>query len=151
MNVKIQDIMTAQVMTATPHQTFAHVKSVLNRNQGSCLPVVGPNREPVGIITASDLLGQHPDNQPISKFMSTKIFTVPSTSDVSLAARIMRKHHIHHVIVTEKNEVVGLVSAYDLLQLVEDHRFVVKNPPDVSSKKKGGRRRQELMSEGTEE
>ncbi len=139
--------MIEQVMTATPHQTFAHVKSVLTKNKGNCLPVVGPDLEPVGIITATDLLGDHAENQPISQFMSKKVFTIPSTSDVSLAARIMRKHHIHHVVVTDKNAVVGMISAYDLLQLVEDHRFVMKNPPDVSQKKKGGQRRKELLSE----
>ncbi len=45
------------------------------------------------------------------------------------------------VVVTEENKVVGLVSSFDLLRLVEDHRFVMKNPP-TESKKKGGQRRQ---------
>lgn len=147
MNAKVRDLMVNQVMTATPHQTYAHVKDVLAKHRASCLPVVGPEGEPVGIITASDLLVEHADATPISKFMSTKVYTVPEYSDVSLAARIMRNHHIHHVVVTNEQKLVGIISSFDLLELVEDHRFVMKNAPDVSKKKKGGKRRKEELSE----
>ena len=147
MNAKVRDLMVHQVMTATPHQTYSHVKEVLAKNRGSCLPVVGPEGEPVGIITASDLLEGHADATPISNFMSTKVYTVPEYSDVSLAARIMRNHKIHHVVVTNEQKLVGIISSFDLLALVEDHRFVMKNAPDVSKKKKGGKRRQEEMNE----
>ncbi|MGI9519371.1 MAG: CBS domain-containing protein [Pirellulaceae bacterium] len=143
MNAKVKDLMISQVMTATPHQTFGHVKSVLSSNRGSCLPVVNSDGEPVGMVTASDLLDDHSDNTPISTFMTEKIYTVPEYGDVSLAARIMRNHKIHHVVVTDKQKVVGIISSFDLLQLVEDKRFVMKNAPDVSQKKKGGKRRKE--------
>ena len=73
--------------------------------------------------------------------MSDGVFTVPQYSDVSLAARMMRNHKIHHVVVTHEKLVVGLISSYDLLKLVEDHRFAMKNPPG-ESKQKGGKRRQ---------
>ena len=32
-------------------------------------------------------------------------------------------------LVTHEQRVVGLLSAFDLLKLVEDHRFAMKNPP----------------------
>ena len=51
-----------------------------------------------------------------------------------IAARIMRNHHIHHVVVTEKKKAVGIVSAYDLLRLVEDHRFTAKAAPTAGKK-----------------
>ena len=151
MNAKVSDLMAAQVMTATPHQTFDHVKSVLASNRGSCLPVVGPQEEPLGIVTANDLLGGHAGNSTVSSFMTKKVYTIPENSDVSLAARIMRNHHIHHVVVTRKQAVCGIISSFDLLKLVEDHRFVMKNAPDISQKKKGGKRRQhEVVGDDSE-
>jgi signal-transduction protein with cAMP-binding, CBS, and nucleotidyltransferase domain len=51
----------------------------------------------------------------------------------------MRNHKIHHVIVTHEHHVVGVISAFDLLKLVEDHRFVAKNPP-TASERKGSKR-----------
>lgn len=141
MNAKIDDLMTAQVMTTTPHQTFAHVKKILRDHHASCIPVVDSDHKPIGMVTASDLLTDRADSVPVSDFMSKNVLTVPKYGDVSLAARVMRNHKIHHVVVTEENKVVGLVSSFDLLRLVEDHRFVMKNPP-TESKKKGGKRRQ---------
>ncbi len=58
----------------------------------------------------------------------------------SIAARIMRNHGIHRVVVTHEHKVVGMLSAFDLLKLVEDHRYVAKNPP-TPSKRKGNKRR----------
>jgi len=147
MNAKVDDLMIAKVMTTTPSQTFEHVKRVLSENRGSCIPVVNADHEPVGIVSASDFLEDRPAGTPISQFMTTKIYTVPQYADVSLAARIMRNHHIHHLVVTNEKKVVGIVSSFDLLRLVEEHRFVMKNAPDVSKRKGGKRRKEELAGE----
>jgi signal-transduction protein with cAMP-binding, CBS, and nucleotidyltransferase domain len=53
-----------------------------------------------------------------------------------IAARIMRNKKIHHVLVTHEKKLVGILSAYDLLKLVEEHRYVAKNAPTPSSKGK---------------
>jgi CBS domain-containing protein len=60
---------------------------------------------------------------------------VPKYDDVSIAARVMRNHRIHHVVVTHEQAVVGVLSAFDLLKLVEGHRYVAKNPPTPSRRK----------------
>ena len=40
----------------------------------------------------------------------------------------------HIGIVTEDKKVVGMVSSFDLLRLVEDHRFTMKQGPTPSRK-----------------
>lgn len=147
MNVTVDDLMVARVMTTTPHQTYGHVKRVLNEHSVSCMPVVNGEQEPVGIVSTTDFLEERSDETPVGQFMTTKIFTVPRYADPSLAARIMRNHHIHHVVVTDEKKVVGIVSSFDLLRLVEDHRFTMKNPPDVSKSKRGKRTKEELSGE----
>lgn len=147
MNIKIAELMTERVMTATPHQSFAHVRQLMQDHNVSCLPVAGPEGEPVGIITTRDLLGGHADGTPVSQFMTSTVYTVPLYGDPSLAARVMRNHHIHHVIVTHERQIAGILSAFDLLKLVEDHRFTMKNPPTVSSRKGGRRKKDELAAE----
>lgn len=138
MNVDIDQIMTSPVMTATPHQSTGHVRKVMADNGISAMPVVNTEGEPVGIVTAADMLTDHADGSPISGFMSEPVYTVPRYDGPHIAARVMRNHRIHHVVVTENKKVVGMVSAYDLLQLVEDHRFQAKQGPTPS--KKGNRR-----------
>jgi CBS domain-containing protein len=71
--------------------------------------------------------------------MTEKVYTVPKYDDVSVAARIMRNHQIHRVVVTHEQKVVGVISAFDLLQLVESHRYVAKNPPSESGRKRSKR------------
>ncbi len=134
MNAKVHDVMKEGVMTTTPSQTIGHVRQVMTKHKIGCMPVVGPEDEPVGVITRSDLLRDHADGTPVSKVMPRKVYTVPQYADVSVAARIMRNQHIHHVVVTHEKKVVGIVSSFDLLVLVEEHRFVSKNAPRKQKK-----------------
>ena len=135
MNVDVDQIMRHPVMTATRHQSIGHVRKVMSEHRISAMPVVDTDHQPVGMVTASDLLEDHPDGAPISGIMSKPVYTVPRYDGPHIAARLMRNHHLHHVVVTENKQVVGIISAYDLLKLVEDHRFVAKQPPTPPKKR----------------
>ena len=132
MNIKIADVMHRSVVTTVPHKSLGHVRDIMARNHISSVPVVNSENEVVGIITTSDLAKGHDDGTPISHIMPEQVYSVPAYSDVHIAARIMRNHHIHHLVVTHEREIVGVLSSFDLLQLVEDHRFAFKNPPTPS-------------------
>ena len=105
----------------------------------SAMPVVDTEGEPVGIVTAADLLIDRPDGTPIGNFMSRPVYTVPRYDGPHIVARIMRNHRLHHVVVTENKAVVGIVSASDLLQLVEDRRFTAKQAPTPPRRPRGRR------------
>lgn len=140
MSVKVEELMTKSVVTAQPHQSVEHVRNMLERNSISSVPVVDSDGHPVGIVSSTDLVRELKPAAPISQIMTEKVFTVPQYDDTSIAARVMRNHKIHHVVVTHEQKVVGMLSAFDLLQLVESHRYVAKNAP-TPSKRKGGKRR----------
>jgi len=99
----------------------------MQRNRILAIPVVGPEGEAVGIVSATDLIGNPKDGAPISQIMTERVYKVPAYNDVSVAARVMRKHRIHHVVVTHEQKVVGIISSFDLLKLVEGRRFEMKN------------------------
>lgn len=136
MTVKIADLMSKRVITSTPHQSVGHVRDVMARNKVHSLPIVGPEKEPLGIVTTTDLARRVKDTSPVSRIMARDIVVVPAYNDVSVAARIMRKHGIHHVVVTHEKKVVGLISSFDLLKLIEGKRFVMSNAPTPSKKHK---------------
>ena len=136
MNAKVDDVMVSQPIVGRPHDEVASVRKRMREHRIQSLPIVGPDGEPEGIVSASDLLEELPDTKPVSQLMSRKVYTVPRYEGVHIAARIMRNHRIHHLVVTHENEVVGIVSAYDLLSLIEDHRFVRKNAPTPSKRKR---------------
>lgn len=139
MNAKIADLMSEAVVTTEPHVSVDRVRRILQRNKVSALPVVDSDGEPVGIVSATDLVPGLKAESPIRTVMTETVYTVPKYDDVSVAARIMRKHHIHRVVVTHEKQVVGVISAFDLLELVEGHRWVPKNPPSEPRRGKGRR------------
>ena len=139
MNVKVADLMSESVVTSEPHASVDHVRQMLQRNKVGAVPIVDAEGEPVGIVSSTDLIASLKPESPVSKIMTEKVYTVPKYDDVSIAARIMRNHKIHRVVVTHERKVVGMISAYDLLELVEGHRWVAKQPPSESKRKKSKR------------
>ncbi len=140
MNVKIADLMKEQVVTAQPHHTLDHVRKMMSRNKVHVIPVVGSDEELHGIVSSSDLLDDVKGGSLVSQVMTKKVYNVPQYEDVHIAARVMRNHHVHHVVVTHEQKVVGILSAFDLLRLVEDHRFVMKGAPTPSTRRPKARR-----------
>jgi CBS domain-containing protein len=129
MNTKIRDVMSTHAISVQPHHTLGHARSLLQKHRIGTLPVIGTEQSAVGIISASDLLGDVSDNAKVSEYMTKRVYCIPEYNDVSAAARVMRKHHIHHVVVTNDKQVCGIISAFDLLALIEDKRFTAKNAP----------------------
>jgi signal-transduction protein with cAMP-binding, CBS, and nucleotidyltransferase domain len=139
MNAKVQDLMTESVVTTEQHRTIDHVRGIMERNKIGVIPIVDSDGRAKGIVSATDLVPELNGRSPIGTIMSAKVHTVPEYDEVSTAARVMRNHRVHHLIVTREKQVVGVVSAFDLLRLVEDHRYVAK-PAPTRSKRKGSKR-----------
>jgi CBS domain-containing protein len=138
-SVKVAELMSDSVVTTEPHKSIDHVRGMIGKSKVGAIPVVNTDGEPVGIVSSTDLISELNGSSPISSVMTEKVYTVPKYDDVSIAARVMRNHRIHRVVVTHEKKVVGILSAFDLLKLVEEHRYVAKNPP-TSSKRKGSKR-----------
>ena len=139
MNVKIDELMTDSVVSTEPHKTIDHVRRMMERNKVGAIPVIDSEGRPVGIVSVTDILPDTNGSSPVSTIMTEKVFTVPRYDDVSTAARVMRNHKIHRVLVTHEQRVVGVLSAFDLLKLVEGRRFVDRNAP-TGSKRRGPQR-----------
>jgi predicted transcriptional regulator len=144
MTIKVQDLMTSNVITAQAHQTVGQIKGKMSNRSLSNVPVVSANNTPIGVVSSSDLLAADKEGTPISNIMTEKVYTIPEYEDVSVAARMMHNHKIHHLIVTQEQKVVGVISSFDLLKLIEGHRFVMKNAPTPKSRGVGKRTKAEM-------
>jgi len=136
MNVKISDLMSDRVIAAQPHHTVEHVRALMDNNGISAVPVLDSDGEPVGIVTSTDLVADRSPSTRVNTFMTDSVKVIPAYNDVSAAARAMRNAKVHHMVVTHEKKVVGILSSFDLLKLVEDHRFVMKAAPTPSGKSK---------------
>ena len=138
MNVKVEEVMVTQVISTHERKSIGHARDIMQKNNVHSLPIVNGDNKVVGIITINDIVEGVSDDTTVNLVMSKKVLTIPKYSGIHVAARIMRNHHIHHLVVTHEKELVGVLSSLDLLQFVEEHRFVSKNAP-TESKKSGGR------------
>ena len=134
MNVKVKDLMVASPITTHQHVSVERIKEIMKKNKIHSIPIVNNDDELEGIVTSNDLVEEISDETQVRHIMTKKVLTVPQYSKVHIAARIMRNHHIHHLAVTHEKKIVGVLSAFDLLSLVEDHRFEIKNAPSKSKK-----------------
>lgn len=138
MNITVDDIMVPEVLTIDSDQTVGAAREMMVRHSVHALPIVDAQGHAAGIITSNDMLENVPDDSLVGTMSESKVYTVPRYDGVHVAARVMRNHKIHHIIITDDKKVVGILSAFDLLRLVEDHRFTMKNAPTPSKRKKAG-------------
>ena len=61
--------------------------------------------------------------------MTRDVITVPQSDPVHAAAGMMRSSNVHHLVVTHEDEIVGILSTFDLLKVIEEHRFGVGEAP----------------------
>lgn len=128
--------MATNVIVTSPHKSIEHVKNVMKTNKISAVPVVNPQNEPLGIITSNDFSQVLNNQSPISTLLhESHLYQIPAYNNVDVAAKIMLKHHVHHLVVTHEGKLVGIISSFDLLKLIDEKRFVMKNPPLTKSKK----------------
>ncbi|HED64963.1 MAG TPA: CBS domain-containing protein [Planctomycetes bacterium] len=144
--VHVEDLMVRQVITVTRHQSAGHARDLMREHRVHAIPVVDHGThdgEPIGVISATDLIDDVKDESLIGQVMTDHVYTVSPYAAPHIAARMMRKHHIHHLVVTHEQRVVGMLSSFDLLRLVEDKRFTMKNLPSAPKKKTWERRKGE--------
>lgn len=137
MNIKVKDLMVKSVITTQPHKSVGHAQTIMAENKIKSIPVVDKEMKIKGIITATDMLQDISESTPLSRVMTKEVYTIPAYSDVHTAARVMRNKGINHLIVSHEKKIVGVLSSHDLLRLVEDHRFTMKNGATPSKKGNG--------------
>ena len=131
-DVKVADLMAPDVVTVQRHHTVEHARDLMQRNGFHALPVVDSDVTVAGIVSSQDLAANLKGSTPIGSVMTSEVYIISQYNDVHHAARLMRNHKIHHVVVPQEKKVVGVLSSFDLLKLVKQRRLVMKAGPTPS-------------------
>ena len=128
--IKARRIMSRHPIVVRPGARVGEAASAMHRHDISCLPIVSEDDELVGIITVADLvrraihlleveeaaLGVTPS---VSHLMSPSVITISASASLASAEVLMRRHHIHHLVVVEaEGHVIGVLSDHDVAAMM---------------------------------
>ncbi len=141
-----KDIMTSPVVTVTDAMSLNDASQLLLNRMISGAPVVNASGSPVGVITLKDIVRKEPKTAEAAELgadyvlkpgqtesesqtssgstnvtsvhdvMTPYIYRVEEDTSVLEIARIMTMAHIHRLFVSDGNEIIGVVSALDMLK-----------------------------------
>ena len=116
--MKVGDLMTADVKTVTPNDTFADVAKILRENRISSV-VVKEGEKIAGIVTERDMVNAVADgidavSVSVADRMTRDLATVDMKTDVADAASAMAERRIRHLPVVDKGSLAGIISIRDL-------------------------------------
>jgi len=132
--IHVRDLMTAKVFAIRTDKNVSAVDELMRWAHIRHVPIVDERGSLVGLISHRDLLAastssikKHiPDwdkrrnlwTVPIDEIMSRELQTIGPGETVQEAARRMRRHKIGCLPVVEGSKLVGIITAYDLLEIV---------------------------------
>ncbi len=113
----VDELMTEDLIAVRPIDRVGRARDLLIALGIHALPVMNGN-EVVGIVTTADLVDDWPEETPVSEIMSRTPFVIASAASLVEAAEEMLAHEVHHLLVTDGSETVGILSSLDLLRAV---------------------------------
>jgi CBS domain-containing protein len=118
--VTVGEVMTTPATTLAVQATVADARAMMLDSRGSALPIVNALHHPVGVLTNTDLVVAGNDTLPVAVLMTSEVLTCEAGTSVWAAARTMRTNNVHHLVVVDDGVTVGILSVFDLLQLLDD-------------------------------
>jgi len=109
--------MISPVVIAQRKVTIAHLKDRLSRKGINAVPVLEEDGNIAGIVSVTDLMGFHDESLHVEDVMSEGVHIVLRNNQVKDAAKIMVKHGVHHLVVMEDGNVIGMISSMDIIRV----------------------------------
>ena len=133
--VVAKDFMTPNPQAVAENDTVEHAVQIMRSLGERSVPVVDKHRRIKGIVGMKDVVdlfarpkvreqyGEHAGREEkivleVQSVMRSPPITVGPDADVHRAAELMAKNHISSVVVTEKDEPVGIITTQDLMQFL---------------------------------
>lgn len=117
--MRVSELMSTGVVVAQPDHTVEYVRQQMTTLKIHAVPVAEADGTPVGLVHSRDLIVELDPETPVHEVMNDDVLTVELGTDVKMAAKIMRQHRRHHLIITDAGAIAGILSAFDFLQLIE--------------------------------
>ena len=118
--MRVKEIMTTGVKTVSPKSTVQEAAKLMSQFRIGCL-LVTEKKILVGIITETDIMREVvsknllPSKVKVGKFMSKEVIAVGPDTELEDAADAMTERKVKRLPVIYKNQLIGIVSAVDIV------------------------------------
>jgi|GEM_PF-1372083 signal-transduction protein with cAMP-binding, CBS, and nucleotidyltransferase domain len=121
LGVSIKECMTREVISIDGKTSIRELAKTMRDHGISCV-VLQRNGEPCGIVTEKDLVRKCiiegiDANSSSFKIMSSPLITVDGNIALTKASKLMEKHGIRRLVVTDQGRVVGIITVTDILRI----------------------------------
>ncbi len=117
--MRVQDVMTTRVLTIDASDSVDHARGKMREAGVHQLVVCGKRGRVIGVIGAADVKGA-PEGSVVADFMSRTLLIVRPGTALGSAAALMRAKAIGSLPVLQGTRLVGIVTASDMLDVVDD-------------------------------
>src|SRR3989338_6418793 len=109
--MRVEHLMSSPVVITQRNVSIHNLKNRLARKHIGAVPVLEDDGTISGIVSASDILAASGEDVNVEDIMSDCVHIVLKNNRVKDAAAIMVKNKVHHLVVIEEGNVVGILSA----------------------------------------
>ena len=127
----VEEVMSEAVHTATTTDVVGPLRDLMIGHSVHSVPILDRDGRLAGIVTSSDLVEEWAPEMGVQTVMTRTIETISRHNSIVDAARLMIAKRIHHLVVTERDTVVGVVSSFDLLKHLAGRIEQIEELPSV--------------------
>ncbi|MEM4303140.1 MAG: CBS domain-containing protein [Candidatus Caldarchaeum sp.] len=122
-SIKVSEIMSRKLVTASEDDTLSQVAEKMLQGRVSSVVIVS-GKKVVGIVTEKDFVKffalRLSGDESVKLHMTRNVITVKMTTSVNDAKNIIVSQKIRHLpVVDQEGELVGIVTARDLVESIE--------------------------------
>jgi len=111
----VGDLMTVDLISVLAHDRVGRARELL-RSSGLHAVLVMDGNDVLGIVTSVDLVDDWTDDEMVLSAMSPGPTLIDTAATISEAAEMMLSQRVHHLVVSDEREVIGILSSFDLLE-----------------------------------
>ena len=113
-----RSVMSSQLVSISEDREATEADELMKRHKIRHLPVVDIFNELAGIISSTDVANSHGKKNKIKDLMNPRVRVIKQDANVKKIIAQLLKYKISSMLVAQGEEIVGIVTTDDLLQLL---------------------------------
>ncbi|WP_417213022.1 cyclic nucleotide-binding/CBS domain-containing protein [Bizionia sp.] len=129
MKIQVKDFMSAPVITAKGENSVIEVRALMKDKGINAIPIISYSKDILdtemiirGIVTTTDMNKDVQESTTVEDVMTSfRVHVVHMNSSANAAAKMMLRHDVHHMVVMDEGNIVGMISSLDFVKLVAEY------------------------------